>query len=345
MMARTPEPWYWKERKAWYVTIRGKRHNLGAVKKEAKERFHELMTEKSPVVVSDTVWAVLDAFLEWTLIHRPASYGWYRDNLQRFKDAIPNKRITELQPAEIENWLGKQTWGGSYKAGMVTAIKRAFNWATKKAGLKFNPVTGLEKPTPGKRDRVLSAEEYESIVKLAKDDRYRDLLQLAFETGARPQELTRIEKRHLQANKTVVFKKDESKGKKRNRVIFLTDECYAILAKWAVRYPEGPLLRNQDDNPWTPFAIACRFGRMKAKLGFKPVLYWFRHSYIHHGLTKGRIDPMTMATLVGHADLTMIYKYYGHLLKDSDFMRDAAKKASASMPRLVSGDALTQESA
>ena len=33
-MARTPKPWYWKERRSWYVTIRGERQSLGPDKKE-----------------------------------------------------------------------------------------------------------------------------------------------------------------------------------------------------------------------------------------------------------------------------------------------------------------------
>lgn len=41
-MARSPKPWYRRERKAWFVTIDGKRHNLGPDRKAAFKRFHEL---------------------------------------------------------------------------------------------------------------------------------------------------------------------------------------------------------------------------------------------------------------------------------------------------------------
>ena len=70
-----------------------------------------------------------------------------------------------------------------------------------------------------------------------------------------------------------------------------------------------------------------RFKQMEEKLGFKSFAYAMRHSYIHHGLTKGKVDPVVMATLAGHADTTMIVKVYGHLLKDTRFMREATKKA------------------
>jgi hypothetical protein len=45
-MARSPKPWYRDDRQAWFVTIRGERHNLGPDEQEAKREFHELMAEK-----------------------------------------------------------------------------------------------------------------------------------------------------------------------------------------------------------------------------------------------------------------------------------------------------------
>ena len=51
LMARIPKIWYRKERKAWFVTIHGNRHNLGPNKKEATDRFHQLMgtTHHKPI--------------------------------------------------------------------------------------------------------------------------------------------------------------------------------------------------------------------------------------------------------------------------------------------------------
>ena len=41
-MARIPKIWCRKDCKAWFVTIRGARHNLVPDKKEATDRFHNL---------------------------------------------------------------------------------------------------------------------------------------------------------------------------------------------------------------------------------------------------------------------------------------------------------------
>lgn len=79
-MARTPKPWYWDERKAYFVTVRGRRHNLGPDKAEAARRFHELMAERpapspaAPAVPAElSVAELFDNFLDRTRRHREAS--------------------------------------------------------------------------------------------------------------------------------------------------------------------------------------------------------------------------------------------------------------------------------
>ena len=65
-MARSAKPWYRKDRKAWFVTIGGVRHNLGSEKAEALRQFHALMREpQHKAVQSQSFVAVADAFLEW----------------------------------------------------------------------------------------------------------------------------------------------------------------------------------------------------------------------------------------------------------------------------------------
>ena len=95
-MARTPRPWFWKKRQSWFVTIAGKRHNLGRDRHLAKQRFHELMAK--PVkreVASDSVAAIIDSFLEWTKSNRSeATYGWYTG--QREFDGVVQQIVDQL---------------------------------------------------------------------------------------------------------------------------------------------------------------------------------------------------------------------------------------------------------
>jgi hypothetical protein len=70
-MARIPKPWYREDRQAWFVTIRGERHNLGPDEQEATRRFHELMAQRpepSPLPKSDglSVATLFEKFLDWS---------------------------------------------------------------------------------------------------------------------------------------------------------------------------------------------------------------------------------------------------------------------------------------
>jgi integrase len=349
-MGRRSSPYWWKEKQGWYCTIHGTRHCLGGhpphtppprkkngtwnVPESISDDFHALMALPNVPIRSDSTWAILDAFLDWCQVNRPASYDWYRARLQRFKDAVPNMRTDQLKPFHAQQWLDKQTWGDSYKRGMVTAIKRCFNFAVKAGHIRANPVAYLEKPEGTHRELVITHKQFAAILALVPDEGFKDFLQFAWQTGVRPQEARLLEARHLNhTSKIAVFPPKEAKGKKKPRVVHLVDEAYTIAKKWAKRNPEGPIFRNLKGQPWTAYSIDCRFKRMKEELGFKPFAYAMRHSYIHHGLTKGKVDPVVMATLAGHADTTMIFKVYGHLIKDTKFMREAAKKALGGKPK------------
>ena len=104
------------------MTINGIHHRLGTDKKQAQQKFYELMADVPVLVSSDTSWGICDLFLEYVQKNRsPATYGWYRDRLQYFKDAIPNTTADALQPDRIQDWLDAQSWSPGYKRGIVTA--------------------------------------------------------------------------------------------------------------------------------------------------------------------------------------------------------------------------------
>lgn len=84
-MPKKPEPWWREDRKAWFVQINRKRHNLGRDKKTAWQRFHELMAQpQKQAISSESVVAIIDSFLDWTQKRRsPDTYEWYRFRPER----------------------------------------------------------------------------------------------------------------------------------------------------------------------------------------------------------------------------------------------------------------------
>jgi integrase len=326
-------PWFWKKRGEFVVNVRGKRHYLGEDREAAFDEWHRLCREKPQPVSTNTVWAILEAFLDHAAKNTvPATYEWYRYRLQQFKDALPDQPVHAVKVYQVTDWLDKQDWGATYKAGMVTAIKRAFKWADDGGRIERNPLKALKKPSPDQREVTITAEDFANILLKVRKDGFRDILTFIWLTGCRPQEARAIEAKWINhESRVIVFPVKKSKGKKRARVIHLTDEAYTILARWAEKYPDGPCFRNRKKEPWRANNFCCRFYRLQAKVGFKLRMYDLRHSYAHSGLTKGGIAPEVMAALLGHTDTRMIYSTYGHLLKATDFMRAAAEKTRPSV--------------
>lgn len=331
-MARAPKPWFRKDRNAWFVTIAGKRHNLGKDRALAFQRFHQLMAEpQKQAVRSDSVAALIDLYLEWLQKNRSAgTYNWYMHFCQSFINSIPaNLQITDLKPFHVQEWLdARNDSSDSTKRGCITAVKRPFAWAEKQGYIDRSPIAHVEKPQEGRREQIVSSDELKKILSLAPDEPFQDVLHVAWEVGPRPQEIVNVEARHVDIkNARWVFPKEESKGKKHPRVIYLTDKALQITKRLLLKHPEGKLFRNVDGNPWKSTAINSRFVRLKVKLGKKYCLYLFRHSYATRLLEAG-VDCLTVSMLLGHRDTNMLARVYSHLGLNPQHLREQAKRAA-----------------
>ena len=331
-MSRRPRPWF-REGRGWYAQIEGKQRFLAHDKNEAYDRFHELMSHRpSPTISGDQVAVVLDLFLDWTEQHRaPRTYDWYRERLQWFLGSIPGSlQVSQLRPYHVQQWVdAHRGWSNTHKRGCITAVKRAFSWAQKMGYIEMSPVAHIEKPRAAQRDTVITQDEYDKILAEVADREFRDLLTASWETGCRPQELRAVGARHVDlGNSRWVFPPKESKGGKRPRVIYLTDTAEAITRRRMLKCPEGPMFRNTKGRPWHPYAVNCRFERLKKKLGRKYCQYLFRHSFATRMLEAG-LDALTVAILLGHQNPAMLSATYQHLAHNPNFLAEQLRRASA----------------
>lgn len=200
-MARRPKPWYRRDRRSWFVSLDGVRHNLGLDKKAVFDRFHAMMTR--PVKrrrASDAVVVIIDAYLEWWCsLHRAAdTYAWYRDRLQQFAATYPDLTVRDLRPFQVQEWLDRMNGLASgSKRNYCRAVKRVLRWAVQQGYIDHNPIAHLEQPKSGKREVVLSQAVFDRLVALAPSCEFRDLLVVTRETGCRLQESLRVEARHV----------------------------------------------------------------------------------------------------------------------------------------------------
>jgi integrase len=343
-MAPVPKPWWRSARKAWYVQIEGVSYKLGPDKDEADREFHRLMAmtpeQRAPKVEAPsssgpTVAEIFEKYLEWCSKHRaPRTYDWYKDHIQSFVDALPiladEMPVLDLKPFHVVEWADRHpSWGACYRRGAIVGIQRPMNWAAKLGYIVASPIPYIEKPQPTRREQVVTVEEWESIRDhYPEGDCFRDLLEFAWETGCRPQEVKAIEARHVQlAAHRVVFPAKEAKGKKRIRVIYMTVRAEEIIRKLVKLRPKGLLFLNAKGRAWNYESMNCRFGRLKKHLGVKYCGYSLRHGFCQKMLESGA-DHLTVAQLMGHANGTMVAQTYQHLGQAHGHLEEALRKGT-----------------
>lgn len=348
-MARHGKPWRRKGR-GWYVQINGKQHSLGRDNAEAYLLYHQLM-QAGPVRESQQpLVTVCDEFLDWNQKHRSEeTYLWYQRKLQSFISATLASRtagtpMDAIRPLDVHAWLALHPgWGSTSRRNAMTAVQRLFNWAVRMGYLDRSPLIGMEKPAANARDSVIAPSEYAAMLKVIGDHPFRDVVVTAWETGCRPQEVTRVEGRHFDAaNSRWVFPPAEAKGKRKPRIVYLTETALAITQRLALATPEGQLFRNQNGAAWTAYSVNCWFTRLKVKLGSRYCLYLFRHSFATRMLESG-IDALTVALLLGHSNPAMLSTTYQHLGHNPGHLLSQVRRGSA--PKASDGEAEERASA
>jgi site-specific recombinase XerD len=247
-------------------------HALLAAPPDSNPTAAPVSSAQSALTVPD----VFDAFLEWCQRNRsPRTYEWSRNHIQSFLDSLAAKRlpVDELKPFHVQQWVdSKSTWGPSHTRGAIVAVQRAFAWAEKLGHIAKSPIRHVEKPAARRREQVLTPAEFENLLGRFKDAAFRDVLEFCWETGARVQEVRLIEAAHFKPGRgRVEIPPSRAKGKKRWRLIYLTDRAEEIVKRIAPLHPEGPIFRNEDGRRWDAQNFNNRFCRLQKRLGREQV--------------------------------------------------------------------------
>jgi integrase len=300
--------------------------------------WHEIMAappqaRAAEVTPPDRLFAVelMDRYLDWTQKNRAGrTYDWYRDYLQTFADALPKGiRAADVRPLHVTAAMDSKRWGGNSKHNLARAVQRAFAWAERQGMIDRSPVRFVEKPAMEAREEYVTPEEYARILAEAIPANFRELIRFAWESGARPQEIVAIEGRHVDFDQhRIVFPRDEAKGKKAIRVIYLTPEALSILKPLAGRYPTGTLFRTAAGTAWDRRSVNSAFYRLGKKSGIKTHLGAFRKGYTTQALKNG-VDTVSVAALLGHKDAVMVSRVYAKVSQDPEFMRKQAARATS----------------
>lgn len=290
-MPHFPKPFFRASRGLWYVQVDGRQVNLGADKDQAFDQYHKLMGKPKAVPAAAVnadqyVETYACKFLEWCKKHRSAETAkWYKERIESFLEHAGDITLDTLKPFHLDEWCDDHPrWSDGTKRGAMTAVQRCLNWAAKKGYIRFSPIAHIEKPQGGNREYLITPEEYERVLANIPNEAFRELLIVSWETGCRPQESLIVEAHHVDLkNSRWIFERHNSKGKKRQRVVYLTETAAEITSRLMLKYPEGPLFRTEG-KLWTPHSINCQFFRLQQRLGAQVVK--------ERGLT---VDPREVA--------------------------------------------------
>jgi integrase len=328
---------YWKaSHKAFYCTIKRKQYRLGTDEEQAQTAFHQLMIGKREIGPDTLISELILEFLLWSeRKHKPGTHTWYKEHLESFYTHVGKLKVASLKPYHVEKWVEARypkTDNGSTIGGAMRTVVRVFNWAVKSGRIPKSPLIGLERPAPTHRDVYLMPHEYKQLVAAIKSKQVLELVTVMRESGCRPQEARHVEARHFdRKGRSLIIPKEEAKGGAKGateaRVILLNDKAFEIIQRLALKYPEGKLLRNTRGKAWTRNAFDQQCNKLGKKLGFHVCPYAIRHTFATDAIIRG-VDIVTIASLMGHKNLTMLHRIYQHVKRRSDHMRDALKQAT-----------------
>src|SRR5262249_20058065 len=130
---------------------------------------------------------------------------------------------------------------------------------------------------------------------------------------------------------------DSKSGKPRR--VSLTDEGVTLFESvTAGKAEDEPLFRRADGSSWYRVALVRAMRAACAAARVRPVatFHTLRHTYASH-LVQARVPLIFVADALGHSDVRMVTKHYGHLAPShvADAIRAALPKFGSPAPHNV----------
>lgn len=326
------EPFFKKSRQTWYVHHNGKQVRLAKDKAQAMIEWARLLSGQQPAPQPKpepehiTLQGLVDLYLAWCKRYRkPASVDAYTRNLKRWTPHHGKLHARNIKPHHLSEIIEKEFAKCSATTHWMFAkvAMAMFNWAKTQGHLDENPIKGFERAKCGKRTHWIKQEDFDKLVGATDDHLLKELLIALWDTGARPHEIMRAEKAHLDRNDRCLryrFGKGDAP-----RVIYLSARVFETACRLADQYPTGPLWRNTLGVAWTPNLVSARLRVLTERTDIKASCYTLRHSFATRGVLNG-IDLITLQQLMGHKSLTMLSEIYAHIGGQSDHLHSALSR-------------------
>lgn len=251
--------------------------------------------------------------------------------------AIGTIYLDELKRADIRAMLDKMTEASNKRLANVQSVLRlALKEAVDDDLLDVNPLYGWtyqRKEAPKTKDEIdpFTREEQEAILKASREPQHANLFKFAFWTGLRTNELVALkwgdidwlrETLRVQRGRTQAAEVAEEPKTRRSvrDVKLLGPALEALEAQKKLTYlADGEVFHNpHTGKPWGgDLTIRTAWNTILKRAGVRQRYpYQTRHTYASMMLSAGEA-PIWVASQMGHADLSMIYRNYGRWIPDA----------------------------
>lgn len=304
-MPRPNHIWFRKDVGWWMVTVGGRKVRLAAGRANraaAERKFHELMAVRPEPAEAITarVADVVEAFLEWAKIHLSddsnRNYIWYGQSFSEHAGFVP---IVNLKPFHVTQWIDERRWSGTTERNARRSIHRAFSWATEQGLIPKNPLHGMKCPRAAVRSRIMSGNEFRSLLR-GSDADFKQFLFALQQTGARPKEVRSLTWVNVQDGRWVIAHHKTAGKTRRPRVIYLTPPMrkLMILLRRRAKTDGDPVFVNRLGVAWTATAVQQRLQRLRKKLNLPKdlCLYMLRHAFGTNAVLNG-VDVATVSSI------------------------------------------------
>lgn len=332
-MPRQPKPFFW--RNGYYTDFGGQRRklnssNMADARKELKRLQLDVIdenkiTESQPKI---RLKQLIDKFGEAIQVEGALSEETiksYRCHLRKMVEFFGNPVVTEITSKQVKEWrldMLKRKMTHAAVNVRISICKRLFNWAIDDEIVSNkNPFRRIPRGPEKNRERLMTQEEFDSIISYAhQDSDFVDILTALRYTPARPSDFCRAEWSMLNESMdllTLPQHKTKNTAKiKKPRYIYIPPNIKEILLKRLARNGNKRYIFTQrSGNKFRPGTISIKFRQIREKLGIKPdvngeqlVPYCARHTIITEAVRKGVTGPQ-LQILGGWTNLLTARKY------------------------------------
>lgn len=347
-------------------SVAGKRKQRwisGKTKTELKAKVNSIIAQvetgtyahRSNLTVSD----VLDRWLgEIATQVRPVTLRGYRSNANKLKERFGALQVSELRPEHLSTLYSETLKNGvsAYVTiNMHRVISEALTFAVRHNLVIRNVAQSVKPPRPRKNEvRILSRQDAERLLEVAKASDIGELVSLTLATGLRRSEVVALQQRdvdleaselkverslHVLKGGAVVYEAPKSSASR--RVVALPPSASIALRRHKERteamaerlgtrlLPESPIFVRADFTPVRPDHVSHKFVKLARRAGLSGVTFHdLRHTHATWLLAEG-IHPLVVSRRLGHSSIQITLDLYSH--PGMDLQVQAANAFDAAM--------------